>query len=114
MSAAGSEHYARELGRVLGTLGAWQDELRADQSPKSGRVYRVVGSARQLLHDHAERAEYDVEPECIEAVEAAELKTVSEFCAEAADNFETRDQQQVILGVADLAAARLAQGGHRR
>lgn len=100
MSNSVSVAHANQLGRTLGALRAFQQCLR-------GGRYTIVGSARRLLSEHADRIEHDVEVETVTRVEEAELRTIEQFCKESLRHFDDGDDQQRLVAAAGFAAERL-------
>lgn len=95
-----SEGHATQLGRAIGALKAFQQDL-------SGPRYRIVGSAIHLLRGRAERIECEVTVDDIPSADVPELRTISTFCRGVARHFEARDDQQIILSTAGFADDRL-------
>lgn len=98
---AASEAHATQLGRAIGALKAFQQDLE-------GARYRIVGSAIHLLYDHAERIDPEVSVDDIPSADIPELRTLSTFCRGVARHFEARDDQQIVMSTAGFADDRLA------
>lgn len=103
-------HHAAQLGRLLGALSAFQDDLY-------GTRYEVVGSARRVLSEHANTLDVPVDEEDGVSCDEAELRTIAEICPMATWHVDDRDDEQRLIAAADFARERLqgyADGDERR
>lgn len=94
-----SPFHAHQLARCLGALKTLQPDLH-------GSEYRIVGSARKVLTEHAERIDYEVHPAEFAEVNEPELRSISTFCDSTAERFDGDDAQRLVAA-ADIARERL-------
>lgn len=92
-----SPYHAAQLARCLGALDVFEAEL-------SGVEARVVGATREVLAEHAEAIDSDVEPAEFARLDKPELRSIAVFCDSVAERFGGDDEQRLV------ATARIASG----